>query len=94
MQGSDGGDGKPMGRQRTAEPPDMAETAEEDGSAGPRPRQSDSADGARSENGALARREYDLLASEATEGVPANAGDAAEKDGHGSLAKPGGNGDG
>ena len=56
-------------RQRTSEPQDTTDTAEEDGSAGPRPWQCDSADGARSEHGALAHREYNLLASEATEGV-------------------------
>ena len=66
-----------------AEPPATTETVEEDGSEGPRPAQSDSADGARSKNGALARREYDRLASEATEGGQANVGAAGGEDGHG-----------
>ena len=64
----------------------MTETAEEDGSTGPWPQQSHGADGARSEHGALARREYDLLALEATKGGPANSGAAGSKDGHGALA--------
>ena len=57
-----------MGGERTAEPPDTMEPAEEDGSEGTRPAQSDGADGARSDHGALARREYDILVPEATEG--------------------------
>ena len=86
MQGANGGDGELMGGQQTAEPPDTTETAEEDGSVGPRPRQSDGADGARSEHGVLARREYDLLTLEATGGSPANAGFSGNEDGHGALA--------
>ena len=53
---------------------------------GPRTRQSNSADGARSKHGAFARREYDLLASEVTDGGPANAGVSGSKVGHGALA--------
>ena len=79
-----------MGGQRTAEPPNTTETAEEDGSAGTWPRQSDGANGARSEHGALARCEYNLLASEATEGGPDNSGAAGGEDGHGDLANRGG----
>ena len=59
------------------------ETAEEDGGEEPRPVQSDGADGARSEHGALVRRKYDILASEATEGGHASAGAAVGEDGHG-----------
>ena len=62
-QGADGGDGTPMGRERTAEPPDTIDPAEEDDSKGPRPAQSDDADGARSEHGALVRRKYERLVS-------------------------------
>ena len=63
----------------------MTKTVENDGSAGPRPRQSDGADGARSEHGALARREYDFLASEATEGGTDNVGATGSEDDHGAL---------
>ena len=72
-----------MGGQRVPEPPDTTELAEEYVSPGPRPRQSDGADGARSEHGSLVRCEYDLLTSEATKGGPANAGGAVSEDGHG-----------
>ena len=75
-----------MGGQRTEEPTSTTDTAEDGGSAWPRPRKSDGADGARSEHVALARREYDLLALEATEGGPSNAGAAGSEDGHGDLA--------
>ena len=85
MQIADGGDSAPRGGQQTAEPPVPMETAEDDGSVGPWQEQSDGVDGARSENGALARHEYNLLASEATEGGPANAGAAGSEDGHGAL---------
>ena len=44
-------------------------TSEDDISAGPQPRQSVGANGTRSKHGALARREYNLLASEAIDGV-------------------------
>ena len=68
MQGDDGGDSAPMGGNRTTEPPDTMETAEDNGSAGPRKEQPDGIDGARSEHSTLARREYNLLVMEATEG--------------------------
>ena len=84
--GADGSKGRLMGGQRMEDPPGTADTAEDDCSMGPQPRQSDSADGARSKHGAFARRKYGLLASEATEGVPSNAGAAGSKDGHGDLA--------
>ena len=45
--------------------------------------QSDVVDGARSKHGALVCCEYNLLASEATEGGPANAGAISSQDGHG-----------
>ena len=86
-QGADGDDGGPMGGQRRKEPPGTTETVEENGSAGPRPRQSNSANGARSVHGALALREYDLLLLEAAEGGTANAGAASIEDGHGTLEK-------
>ena len=85
MQGAEGDDGKKMGGQRTAEAPDTTETAEEDGSAGPQPWQSDGADGARSEQGALVLHKYNLLSLEATEGGPANAGASGREGGHGAL---------
>ena len=75
-----------MGGQWTAEPPGKeTKTAADGGSGGDLPRQSDGADGARSEHGSLARCEYDLLTSEATKGGPANAGGAVSEDGHGAL---------
>ena len=75
-----------MGGQRTKEPPGTTETAMDDGSSGARLRQSNGADGARSKHGALACREYDLLASEAAEGGPANAGAAGSEDSCGATA--------
>ena len=86
MQGADGGNGDLMGGQRTAELPDTTETVADNSRAGPRPRQSDGANGARSEHGVLVRRENNLLASEATERGPANTGAAGSEGGHGSLA--------
>ena len=86
MQGADGSNGSPMSGQRTAEPPMPMKTAEEDGSVGPRQEQYDSVNAARSEHDALARREYDLLALEATEGGSDNTGAAGVEDGHGALA--------
>ena len=56
-----------------------------DGGAGYPPEHFDGAYGARSEHGALARREYDLLASEMSERGPASAGPAAREDGHGAT---------
>ena len=75
-----------MGGKRTAEPPGTTEMAADYSSAGPRPRQFDGANGARSKRGAFARRKYDLLVSEATEGGQANTGAAGGKDGYGALA--------
>ena len=48
-------------------------------------RQSDGTDGARSKNSMHPRCEYDLLASEASEGGRANAGTSAQGDGHGAT---------
>ena len=48
-----------MGLQRWEEPPGMTETTEDDSSAGAQPQQSNGIDVARSEQGALARRDYD-----------------------------------
>ena len=62
------------------------ETTEDDVSVGTRPQQSDGVDGARSEHGVLTCCEYKILALEATERVPANAGRAGREDGHGALA--------
>ena len=86
MQGYKSGDGTPKGGQQTAEPTGTMETAEDDGSAGPRKEQSDGVNGARSKNSALARREYNILALKATEGGQAIAGTAGGDDGHGALA--------
>ena len=61
----------------------MTEAAEENGSAGPRQEHSNGADGSRSKHGALARRKYNILALEATEGGQANTGAAGREDGHG-----------
>ena len=66
-----------------AKPPVTTETAEDDGSTGPRKEQSDGVNGDRSEHGTLARRKYNRLASEATERVQANTGAAGGEDGHG-----------
>ena len=71
-----------MGGQRTEEPPGKTETAADNSSVGPLPRKSD---GARSEHSALARRKYDLLASDATEGGQENVGAASCKAGHGAT---------
>ena len=81
--GADGGDGGLVGGQRTEDPLGMTKASAENSSAGPRPRQSD---GSRSKHGTLARREYDLLSSEATEGVQANAGDVGSEASHGATA--------
>ena len=81
---ADGGKGGPMGSPRTAEPPGAErETAADNGRTGARPQQSYGADGARSKHGALARRRYDLLELEATEGGRANAGANGSEAGHG-----------
>ena len=80
---ADGGNGTPRGGQQTVEPAATTDMAEDNCSAVPRQEQSDSADGARSEHGALARCNYDILASEATEGGQANAGTAGGEDSHG-----------
>ena len=75
-----------MGGLRTAEPPGTErETAADDGSTGPLLRQSDSANSTRSEQGSLARREYDLLVLGATEGGPANAGGAGSEARYGDM---------
>ena len=71
-----------MGGEQTAEPPDIMEPSEEDGSEGLRPAQSD---GARSEHGALARCKYDRLALEKTEGGLANVGNVGREGGHGAT---------
>ena len=92
MKVSDSSKSATMGGQWTEEPPGMTETAEDNGSTGARQRKYDGADGARSEHGALARRAYDLLASEAMEGCPDNAGAAGSEDGHGALVNQEGTG--
>ena len=68
------------------------ETAEDNGSAGPRKEQSDGVDGTRSDHGAVTRRDYSRLALEATEGGQANAGASGGEDGHGALANQEGTG--
>ena len=70
---------------RTAAAPRPSGTAADDDSAGPLLRQSDGADGARSKNGMHPRRDYNLLASEAPEGVRANAGPSARGEGNGAT---------
>ena len=60
-------------------------TAVDNDSAGPLPRKSNGADGARSKNGMHLRRKYNLLASEEPEGGRANAGSRARGDGHGAT---------
>ena len=79
------GDGMPRGGQQTAEPPETMETVEDDGSAGPCQEQSEGVDGTRSEHGALTHHKYNILVSEATEGVQANAGATGGEGGHGAL---------
>ena len=61
------------------------ETAAGDGGEGTWPERFDGADGASTENGMHPRREYDNLASEATERVQARAGADAGGDSHGST---------
>ena len=61
------------------------ETVVRDNGVGHPPENFDCADVARSEHGALACREYNLLASEASERGPASAGPAAGEDGHGAT---------
>ena len=85
MQIADGGDSAPRGGQQTAEPPVPMETAEDDGSVVPWQEQSDGVDGARSENGALACRKYNILALEATEGGQVNVRAAGGECGHEAL---------
>ena len=92
MQGTDHGDGVPWGGQRTADLPVRVETVENDGSAGPQQEQSDGVDGARSEHGALARRDLDILSSEAKERGQANVGAAGGEDGHGASVNQDGPG--
>ena len=72
---------------RTADPlvPQQGMAAD-NGSAGPLPRQSDSAEGARSKNGMHPQRKYELLASEAPEGGRANTGDTGSEAFHGATA--------
>ena len=83
-QGPDGGD---IGacRGQTAAPSATMETTAEDGDEGPRPEHFDGADGARTENGMHLRREYENMASEATERGQASTGAAAGEDGHGAM---------
>ena len=61
------------------------ETVAEDGGKGPQTEHYDGADGARSENGMHRHREYNILASKATEGGHASAGAANREDGHGAM---------
>ena len=84
--GANDGEGGPMFRQRTEETPGTMNMAEDESSAGAQPRKSEGADGVRSKHGTLARRKYNLLASKATEGGPANAGAAGSEHRHGDLA--------
>ena len=78
---NDGNDGVAHGP-RTAAFPHPSGTAADNDSVGPLPRQSDSADGARPENGMHLRRKYGLLAPEEPEGSRSNAGPRARGDGH------------
>ena len=61
------------------------ETAAVDGGAGHPPEHFDGADGAPTENGKHPRREYDNVASEASERGPASAGPAAGEYSHGTT---------
>ena len=58
------------------------ETAEDDGGAGARQEQSDGVNGARSKHRTLARHEYNILASEATERGQSSAGADRGGDSH------------
>ena len=53
--------------------------AEDNGSAGPQQKQSDGVDSARSEQGTLARHEYNIMAWKATEGVKPTRGAPVER---------------
>ena len=59
------------------------DTAADNDSVVPLPRQSNGTDGARPQNGMHLRRKYGLLAPEEPEGGQANAGTLARGDGHG-----------
>ena len=80
-QGPDGGDSA-VRRGRTAAPDEVMEMAAGDGGAGHPLEHFDRADGARSKHGALARREYDNMALEASERGPASAGPSVGEEGH------------
>ena len=84
--GANSGNDDMARKPRTAPPPRPSGTAADDNSAGPLQQKSDGANGvdsARSKNGMHPRREYNLLALEAPEGVRANAGPSARGEGHG-----------
>ena len=83
-QGPNGGDGAARCG-GTATPDAAMETAEGDGGTGHLPEHFDSADGATIENGKHPRREYDNVASEASERGPASAGHAEGEEGHGAM---------
>ena len=68
-----------------SETPSTMEAAEDNVSKGAQPAQFDGADTARSKHGALARREYDNMALEASERGQASAGPAAGENGHGYM---------
>ena len=59
------------------------DTAEDEVGKEPRPDHSNGANGARSDHGALARRKYNILASETAEGYQSSAEAADGEDGHG-----------
>ena len=75
--------GKPMGGPRTVEPPiPQRGTAAENGSAENRPRHTAGTNVARPEHGALARREYGLLAPTGMVVIPDDAGEPSSKASH------------
>ena len=83
MQGENRGKGGPMDGPQTVEPPGtQQDMAADDDSVGTLPRKSEGANSARSKNGMHPCREYDLLASEATEGGQANTGAAGSEASH------------
>ena len=85
-QGDDGGDDERMGGPRTSAPPhSQRDTVAGDGSAGTPTRHTASTDGVRPEHGAIARREYSLLAPTGPVVYPSHAGDHGSAAGHGAT---------
>ena len=84
--GDDGGDGKRIGRTRTAACPQRG-TGANTNSVGTKPRHTDGTDGTRPKHGALARHKYGLMALPGSAVDPADMGDQEIGDGHGATGE-------